>query len=161
MDGKATLYALTIQQPFASAIAYGPKRVENRLWAPSQRPPFMLAIHAAKNTAPCEPDGLEATVDAIACSAWPTIRTTPWPRSAVIAVCRVTRIVPVETYEADCPREQLVWAHGPTCIELDQVVALPRPIPAQGQRGIWIVQGNLLSAVRAAYTEAKGAHRGQ
>jgi len=41
--------ALTVCQPFAWALMFGPKRVENRGWSTSYRGP--LAIHAGKSTA--------------------------------------------------------------------------------------------------------------
>lgn len=47
------MFALTIWQPWAAAIAHGPKRIENRQWAPplthvGQR----IAIHAGKSYDP-------------------------------------------------------------------------------------------------------------
>lgn len=40
---------LTVREPWASAIVYGPKAVENRTWATSYR--GLLAIHAGMSTA--------------------------------------------------------------------------------------------------------------
>lgn len=42
--------ALTLKRPWAQAIIYGPKRIENRRWTPEKvKPPFWMAIHAGQS----------------------------------------------------------------------------------------------------------------
>ena len=61
-----SLKALTIKQPFASAIMAGVKRVENRSWAPNLPPSGLwVAVHAAASFHPSGPE-----LDALR-SAWP------------------------------------------------------------------------------------------
>jgi len=46
---KRNIWGLTIIQPWAAAIALGPKRIENRTWRPSNRMlGEFIAIHAGK-----------------------------------------------------------------------------------------------------------------
>lgn len=52
------MYALTVKQPWASAIMAGLKRVENRTWRTDYRGP--LAIHAGSSIDPAGEEVLGA-----------------------------------------------------------------------------------------------------
>ena len=45
---RRRIAGLTIRQPWASLIAHGPKRTENRTWLPDLEPGEFLAIHAGR-----------------------------------------------------------------------------------------------------------------
>ncbi|MFJ6215065.1 hypothetical protein ACIQGZ_17275 [Streptomyces sp. NPDC092296] len=130
--------ALTIRQPWADAIAHGPKRVENRTRRTGYRGP--LLIHA----------GLAYVPDAIH-----PADTADWPdtRGAVIAVANLL----------DCHEERRRrccgrWAMpGMWHWRLSGVHALPRPVPAKGQLGLWTPPKDVLDAVGAQYPEMEVA----
>lgn len=124
--------ALSIQQPWAWAILYLGKRVENRTWYTNFRGPIYL--HAGKKLDldgmdSLEPDIREALRDAeesgetlgkIYCG-------------YLVGTARIT----------DCVRPDAVdgpgsgWANGPWCFLLDDVEALPVPIPCKGALGFF------------------------
>lgn len=129
MTAPLVLRGLTIQQPWATAIALGPKRIENRKWRPHRRlidRGLWLAIHAGRKW---DNDGAEYVT-----RVWPHCP----PRefhvmSAVIAIARVVRAVQVDEYD----RRRDPWANGPFCWELDDVAALPWSMPAYGHLSLW------------------------
>lgn len=127
--------ALTIRQPFASAIAYGTKRVENRHRPPGVEPPFELAIHAGGSV--WEPSGNEQRAIR---QLWPEC---PNPLeleySALLAVVTVVGV--------KGPAGLGPWARGPACWILDNVRPLPRPVWHRGARGLWPVDEDALAVM--------------
>jgi hypothetical protein len=104
------LRVLSVRQPWASAIVYGPKRIENRskplpqtvAGPPQERRPFWVAISASGEL----DDGAQATVNAwrssvpdsdVLCDttgAWPSApadvkNLTDYPRGAILGYARV------------------------------------------------------------------------
>jgi hypothetical protein len=143
------LWGVTLKQPWASAIAYGPKRVENRLWPPSPDLPFWLAIHAGANK-----EDLSLLAESELGQLWSGYPRAPMPHSAIIAVAQVVGAVPEEV-AARSPADGVAeWAMGPWCWLLTGVVAFGSPVPCRGSRGLWPVVGPLLLAVRAEYARA-------
>lgn len=136
----APLFALTVQQPFASAIIAGPKRVENRPWAPTRPLPMWIAIHAGVGSFHLLPADFDSWLDRI----WPGRQGVPLPRGVFLGVARVDRVVRGRDMHQD------PWYLGsPKCWILGAVRALPEPIPCKGAQGLWRVpDGAALSALR-------------
>lgn len=122
--------AVTIRQPWASHIAHGEKRVENRSWTP--KAPGDLLIHAGA--------AYERTA--------PDLGDLPDIRGAVIAVAEVTG-----WHLADgrcCPP----WGFPDVYHwQLANVRALPEPVPAKGLQKLWRPAPKLIAAVQKQLPE--------
>jgi hypothetical protein len=126
--------AITLWQPWASAIALGHKTIETRSWATRYRGP--LAIHAARR-----PMDVEELL--LANAHLPNL---DLPLGAVVATCHLVECLPADAaaiarlrFEGFAPREDL-WGNfspGRYAWILRDVRALPRPIPARGAQGLW------------------------
>lgn len=117
------LCALTVWQPWATAIALGKKRLENRDWAPPPR--FVgqdIAIHAA---AYLEPLRLAHVADALGMT---VAELEVEPRKAIIAVVRLTGVV---------RSSRDPWFTGPFGWEFADARRLASPIPCSGKQGLW------------------------
>lgn len=125
--------ALTVCQPWASLIAAGIKRVENRRWATDYRGP--LLIHAGANRTMYEPD--------------PRVPDAPY--SMIVARCELVGIVdarynrPVGQIDGDLLRligntietiRQEEFIEGPYCWILANIQPLAIPF-AKGERGLF------------------------
>jgi hypothetical protein len=127
--------ALTIRQPWAAAIAHGPKRIENRTRpVPPAHLGTTILIHAG------------VTEDK---NALPADMTGQWPRhfGAIIAVATL----------AACHRDDRCcrpWGFPDTWHwQLDQVQPLARPVlGVRGQLGLWAVPDDVLAAVQQQTT---------
>lgn len=142
--------ALSLTQPWATLVAIGAKRIETRSWGTSYRGP--LAIHASKGfpkwaQETCwEEPFRHALVSGGEAVAEPK---GSLPLGAVIATCRLahckfirdpgmmsTRDWKIPTSEeheyffGDYTPGRFAWF-------LDDVQALPEPIPAKGALGLW------------------------
>ena len=139
--------ALTVQQPYATLIAIGAKRIETRSWRTNFRGP--LAIHAAKAFPGSAMDlcyGSPYMDDLM--SGFESHR--ELPRGAVIAICRLVACHPM------CPDEGLGYKADGEVVEvsldeheygdysagrwawvLEDVQKLAQPIPAKGALGLW------------------------
>lgn len=121
--------ALTIRQPWAAAITYADKRVENRVWPTSYRGPVL--IHAGK-TLDRHHGPMVAAV----------VRGLQLDLGAVLAVARITGC-----HEDD--GECTPWsARGQFHHVLDEVTALPLSIPWTGAQGLWVPPPALMDKVR-------------
>jgi hypothetical protein len=154
--------ALSLWQPWASAIAAGAKRIETRHWATRYRGP--LAIHAAKRKNVAE------LMHYHACWNWiGAMRPLGWgwgkhnydidrlPFGAIVAVCDLVDCRPTDSFtqaELDTPRRPVHavtdawdWTErqmgnfdlGRFGWVLDNVRALPEPIPCKGRQGLFAV----------------------
>jgi hypothetical protein len=151
--------ALSIQQPWASAIAYGPKRVENRTWS---APPWIIgqtiALHASKG-----PDWDAPEKAWIAAGLVPYRYGDPrkaWTASlvlgAVVALAEVTGCHHSE--ECMLPASALPACGRTGCspwaarrqfhITLDRVRPLREPVPCRGALGLWRLPVDIELAVR-------------
>ncbi|MQS17888.1 ASCH domain-containing protein [Streptomyces kaniharaensis] len=122
-QSAASLPALTIRQPWLAAILAGDKTVENRSWPTRHRGPVVL--HAARALArDGQADPLVRAV--LARPGAPALTT-----GALVATANVT----------DCHRDTgccRPWGlPGLWHWQLDDVQALPDPIPATGRLGLW------------------------
>ena len=141
--------AITIQQPWASAIVFGPKWVENRgrMW-----PLGHYLIHAGKAWDD------DAGHDPVCCE-WMAMygsgRDVGYPSGCVIGVARVT-----DCHRAvgGCCESPWGWIPDPEETErnfhlvLNDVRPLTEPVPCRGALGPWVPSEETISAVRAAVT---------
>lgn len=138
----STIKAITILEPWASLIALGVKRIETRSWHTPHRGP--IAIHAGKNPKMArefyedDPEwwdelGLPA-LDAL-------------PYGCVVATAHLRYCKQFEPGITASINQHLGYSSWETSLGdftpgrygwvLDSVNALPEPIPARGQQGLW------------------------
>jgi hypothetical protein len=127
--------ALTIRQPFAWAVIYGGKDVENRGWRTSYRGP--LVIHAAR-----EPDPAAAE-DVLRTIADPVLLGHPaaaWQaRGAFIGLVFLAEI------RADSPSP---WAMaGQYNWVLEFPAPIDPPVPARGRPGLWPAPADVVAGL--------------
>lgn len=124
--------ALTLHQPWASAIVAGLKRHETRSWATSYRGP--LAIHAGKSLPAYAREFIEETrADGIALP-------DPMPLGAVVCIAELVACHRTEARWADIGAREAAWgdwSDGRFAWELANVRVLTPPIPARGAQGLW------------------------
>lgn len=124
--------ALTIHQPWATLIAMGHKKVENRRTRFTWRGP--LAIHAGKQVWDegiriAERLGIEL----------PRVL----PLGKIVAIAELYDCVPFD-YEEDHPLLDDPFACGPFCLLLRETVALRVPVQFRGQQGLFYVPDSLV-----------------
>jgi hypothetical protein len=150
------LRALTVRQPWASAIAYGDKRVENRTWtAPQWLTEF--AVHAGSGT------DWDAPPEAWAAAGLPPYRRgdrqAAWSASlalgAVVAVaetsgshphCRAAAGAPCGADGSEMCSAWAIPAHHHWVVT--RVRPLAKPVPCRGMLGLWRLPGDVEKAVR-------------
>lgn len=120
------MMALTLHRPWAWAIVHATKRVENRTW----RPPTSIigqriAIHAGKKW---DEDGWLFIADYFGFTLTPEVRD-----EGIVGTARVTGYLTGSVFDPD------PWLFGPIGWVLDDVRALPMPIPVRGRQGLWRV----------------------
>jgi hypothetical protein len=129
--------ALTLHAPWAWAIAYGPKRVENRTWKPpaallGQR----IAIHAGAGLGTvaeresCILTLLNAGIDP----------PDEWPRSRVLCTVRLQGWIALDgLFSSEVVRHAYdsEWFCGPIGWVLEAVQAVPVEESCSGARGLW------------------------
>lgn len=124
--------ALTLHQPWASAIAVGLKRYETRSWATSYR--GQLAIHAGKSLPPYAREFIEETrADGIALP-------DPMPLGAVVCIADLVACHRTEVRWAGIGAREAAWgdwSDGRFAWELANVRVLTPPVPARGAQGLW------------------------
>lgn len=119
--------ALSIRQPWAWAILYAGKRVENRSWYMAYRGPIF--IHAGRTVEYQALEGLQDEILAV-----------PQPRQPAVcgALLGVATVIDCIRPE-DVPEDQQRWAVGPWCILLGDVRPLADPRPFAGKLGLFRV----------------------
>lgn len=144
--------AISLWQPWASAIAIGVKKIETRGWSTSYRGP--LAIHAAKTK-----DHLAFAQTPLAKAAIIQAlknvgdgRITPpwvWPLGAVVATCTLEDCVSVK-WLGDISAEERLWGNydpGRFGWMLSNVQWI-EPIPFRGAQGFFQVPDELLKSTQ-------------
>lgn len=149
-----TLPVLSIQQPWAWAIAHGGKDVENRTWTRPYRGP--IAVHASL------PWNKAGAKHPFVQSAWKraTAGTTPLQpdapgihRGAILAIADLTDICTAKNH-CDCGP----WSFaGQNHWRLANVRLLSEPIPCKGTLGLWQLPEDVETRVHAALADDPGA----
>lgn len=145
--------AITLWQPWASAISYGLKEYETRHWPTHYRGP--LLIHAA--TWKIDADGIDTWETAQGLSEEDLPPVTKLPRGAIVAVCDVVDCLLMDTNfnpAFELPKgtintvsigemEELLgnWERGRYAWKLANVHKLINPIPCKGAQGLWVPHG--------------------
>lgn len=121
--------AITLWQPWASAITLGVKTIETRSWATSYRGP--LAIHAAaRKPTVDEQDLVEVLVN--------MRRGHPLPLGAVVATCDLVHVARADAIVKTEQEER--WGNfseGRFAWILQNVRPLDPPVAARGYQQIW------------------------
>jgi activating signal cointegrator 1 len=137
--------AISLLQPWASAIAAGIKTVETRSWGTSVRGP--LAIHASKTMKQDQRHFVlrQPQEDLIFLSNIGIMDSYDLPLGAVVATCELVDVVQFtrENVEHFTDREKR-WGnfeYGRFGLILSNVKRLEKPIPAKGMLGIWNWRG--------------------
>ena len=130
--------AISLWQPWASAIALGHKHVETRHWSTKYR--GTLAIHAAKRW---EPDQREfASVER-------TLGRLPWrlPFGAIVAVCDLVDVRPTDELKFTVSAVERLYGNyepGRFGWLLENIRPLAEPIGYRGGQGFFSVPDELL-----------------
>lgn len=145
--------AISILQPYASAIISGPKRVENRgtvVWRPP-RGGHWVAVHASKGWYDVDPWSWDVI--------WPESPDlddeAAWTRGAILGVMHVAEVRSYASRGDVAGAARMYhgpWAFGPVCYLIDDVRALREPIPARGALGLWAVPGEHHAALDGLVT---------
>ena len=125
--------ALTLWQPWATLIAIGAKKIETRPWSTRYRGP--LAIHAAKTQKMARYARLEPFCSALEAGGYNPFQ--PLPSGVVVATCQLVDCKQVTSTE-DWPESPEVefgdYGIGRWMWFLDEIEALPDPVPARGRQ---------------------------
>jgi hypothetical protein len=118
--------ALTVRQPWAHAVLYLGKTIENRTWPTAHRGP--LLIHAGSSRAELAlgtyPDGTPVP---------------PADRLVFGALLGVVEVLDCVRYEDLGGRRNDPWAEGPWCWLLGNPRPLALPVPYRGTLGLFQV----------------------
>lgn len=127
--------ALSLWQPWASAIAIGAKTIETRGWWTPYRGP--LAIHAAK----FQNDETREFFTWKGCEAlrakYPNFDSLPF--GAIVATCRITECLRTTDVDGLSPLERSLgdYTPGRYAWVLRDIVALETPIPFRGAQQLF------------------------
>ncbi len=124
--------ALTIKQPYASAIMLGHKQYETRTWHPGKTNEF--ALHAGLGEGVTAQTWLETLMPV---SDWPKL--SELPHGAVLGIVTITDVYPVDEIKEDIDEFEFHigdWSNG-YAWEIEVVEIFDTPIPAKGQLGFW------------------------
>jgi hypothetical protein len=133
--------AITVCEPYATLIARGIKRVENRTWpAHASIIGQRIAIHAGKSKAWLTPDNYG-------------IPTAELTFGAVVATATLADCICIGD-ATDARLVKIGWSmkgffdhehtEGPFCWVLSDARPLAKPIPYSGAQGIWNLPDNLI-----------------
>src|ERR1700691_5449786 len=151
-EGRDSVKALTLTQPWATLVAIGAKRIETRSWSTSYRGP--LAIHAAKGFPGWAKEFGKSTECYEALRKYSTADDErrflsgglAYPLGVVLATCRIAACVKTEKllserpYAPDMTEQEKSfgdYSEGRWGWMLADVKRLPEPIPAKGALGLW------------------------
>lgn len=132
--------AISLHQPWASAIALGNKRIETRHWKPKYR--GEIAIHAAK------------VLDKDFASVERALGRLPEriPLGAIVAVANLVDVQSSEDLALSIGAiERLYGNYGPGRYGwiLEDIRPLAEPVPALGRQSLFSITGDVLAVVRS------------
>jgi hypothetical protein len=138
------MLALSVRQPWAYAILYLGKRIENRSWQIAKERlkgelSGDICLHAGKAWGYAEKNDLALLR--------PTIErkiAKPYPPIYTGGLVGVMRIIDCQVPN-DVDSEQDFWAIGDFCFALNQVRSFPQPIPYKGALGFFHVPDELVA----------------
>lgn len=155
--------ALTLWRPWSDAIVRGPKRVENRTWAPlAGVVGRFIAIHAGSRFD--DSGGIDLMAMG---SGWtPPLEPDESPMG-IVGAARIVGSLNTRMrdpmlrlqYADRADRDRLAaldrdpWWVGPVGWLLDDVIAI-EPVPCRGAQGLWTVPPDVEALVRARVVEA-------
>jgi hypothetical protein len=125
------MYGLTLHSPWAQAIVYGPKRVENRSWRPGAALGELIAIHCGETLD-------EEAVHMLRERDLYEYREELHHPGHIVGVARVVDVVE----QSDDP-----WFRGPLGWILEDVRALDEPLATPGDRRLWLVDEELVAEI--------------
>jgi ASCH domain len=132
---RRAVKALTIRQPWAWAVVYAGKDVENRRWRTSYRGP--LLIHAGRTDDPA------ATARVLWTMADPGAWGQPRPafeaRGAIIGVANLAEVL-TDSPSRWADSHQYHWV-------LESPAPLDRPVPCAGKPGLWTPPDAAMAAI--------------
>lgn len=133
--------AISLHQPWATAMALGLKRIETRDWRPGVEEPFLMAVHAAKVWKP-EQVQFCASMRAI-CPSLPHAI----PLGVIVAVVRVVAFERTEAIVGDANFAELAWGNyepGRWGWLTDELRPLRTPLAWRGQQGFFSVPDSII-----------------
>jgi hypothetical protein len=135
--------ALSIKQPWADAILFGPKRVENRTWSP--RDVFSrIIVHTGQSFDKRGQEWLDM------CDLWPSRAGALNKRGGYLGVIEVLRFLPPYRWlEHDPWRDLGQWGW-----QIGRVVAFSEMIPGKGQIGLWTPPPDVVAHARELWDAA-------
>ena len=143
--------ALTLTQPWATAVARGVKSIETRSWATGYR--GWLAIHAAKGW---EVDDRQFALE----EAYAHLGLFPeqYPRACIVAIAKLVKVLPVEDVDASAVEELFGnFDPGRFAWFLEDVTAIPLPVNCRGAQGLWNLPADVLAECkRQVFGEVRG-----
>jgi hypothetical protein len=142
---RASIFGLTVWQPWAWALAAGVKDVENRDWQPPPKAVGgFIAIHAGKTW---DSEGYPGFVRMLAAASSAAEPPDPMrvAHGAIVGVARLLSVV------RDSPSP---WFCGPIGWQMGDAVAI-EPVPCRGDRKLWELPPDVLWEVRARYAAAR------
>ena len=130
--------AISLWQPWATAIALGVKRVETRHWSTNYTGP--LAIHAAKHWTRAEKEfaSVERSLGRLPARL---------PFGAIVATCTLMGCRRTEDVDQQMAAIERIYGNydpGRFAWFLTDIVALPEPIPFKGHQGFFNVPDEIL-----------------
>ncbi len=139
---KKAMWALTLHQPWAWAIAHADKDVENRTWQPIRGVVGTpIAIHAGKEV---DEEAYAAFKKGLYGPQAAAVDDWPMALGGVVAVATVDRVETLGPGPAPFSR----WYAGPYGWVLRDVVPLLAPVPCRGMQMLWHLPPDVEAAVR-------------
>ena len=130
--------AISIQQPWASLIAIGAKRIETRSRPTPHRGP--IAIHAGRGSPRSTGDWVSNSDDAIAVLNRHGLNLGDLPLGMVVAVAEIVACLPSEEFDSQLSdQERALGSYGPGRYGwmLQNVKPMNPPVAASGRLGLW------------------------